>query len=157
MSCSVPGLLCLLPHPAGGGTMSLSWVCHRDRTSLAPLRQWPADTHGPGQLLCWTSAAVVGKKQPKEKVGWCGDAEHLWQDMLSVPGGDGGPPAMHAASRGFLPERGVHQSLDPDSQPELGVRPAARWVLHTRCAWCWFLCRQEGGGGAHASDARLSE
>lgn len=110
------------------------------------------------QLPCWTSTAVVGKKQPKEKVGWCGDAEHLWQDMPSVPAGDGGPTAVHVASSGFLlPERGVHQGLDLDSQPEMGVLPAARWALLTRRAWRWLLCRQAGGGGARASDARPSE
>lgn len=109
------------------------------------------------QFPCCTSVAVVGTKQPKEKVGCCGGAEHLWQDVLFAPGGDGGPTAVHAASRGFLlPEHGVHQGLDPNSQPELGTLPAACWALLTRCAWRWLLCRQAGGGRARCSAVRIT-
>ena len=88
---------------------TLSWWCFSatelscvtsERTSPAPCR--PALTHGPGQLLRWVSAAVVGKKHTGEKVGGCGDVEHHWQDMLPMPGGDGDPTATHAVTGGFL-------------------------------------------------------
>lgn len=64
---------------------------------------------------------------------------------------------MYTVSRGFLlPECGVHQGLDPDSQLELGALPAACWALLTRRAWGWLLCRQAGGGRARCSAVRIT-
>ena len=147
----------------------LSWWC-RNATELgcvtgerrSPAPRWPALMHGPGQLLRWVSAAVVGKKHPREKVGRCGDVEHLRQGMLAMPGGDGEPTAMHAVTRGFLlghcvgrqsgtPEVGVHHGLGPDSWPSVvqgsrlrGCMPGTAHMVCTAQAPQWAGRRQWG-------------